>query len=83
MLELTCSCLTPEAVLEASGHVEKFADYMVRDLMTGNCHRADKVIGDHVTKMLSKKKKSLKPEDRAKLLRIQQDCESYNAEELN
>ena len=76
MLELTCSCLTPAEVLETSGHVEKFADFMIKDLKTGNCHRADKLIADYVTKTFREKKKELGPEDRAKLLRIQQDCEN-------
>ena len=62
--------------------MDKFADYMVKDLKNGQCHRADKLIDEHITKVLGKKK-NLKPEEREKLLRIQQDCENYNAEELN
>ena len=30
MLKVNCSILTPEPVLKASGHVDKFADYMVK-----------------------------------------------------
>ena len=30
MLKVNCSILTPEHVLKASGHVDKFADYMVK-----------------------------------------------------
>ena len=29
MLEIECTNLTPEDVLKTSGHVERFADYMV------------------------------------------------------
>jgi len=55
---------------------------MVKDTKNGNCHRADKLIDDHIVKVLSKKK-ALKPEDEEKLLKIQRDCGEYGAEELN
>ncbi|MCP9258984.1 Glycyl-tRNA synthetase [Dirofilaria immitis] len=32
MLEVDCSVLTPETVLKASGHVDRFSDWMVKDL---------------------------------------------------
>jgi glycyl-tRNA synthetase len=44
MLEVECSMLTPEPVFKASGHVDRFADYMVRDVVTGECFRADHLI---------------------------------------
>jgi len=61
MLELTCTCMTLGDVLQTSGHVAKFADFMVKDLKTGQCHRADKLINEAIEKILSKKK--LKPEE--------------------
>ena len=36
--------MTPEAVLKASGHVERFTDLMVTDRQTGDCHRADHLL---------------------------------------
>ena len=33
----------------ASGHVDKFADYMVKDLKTGECFRADHLIEGSVS----------------------------------
>ena len=83
MLELTCTCMTYSNVLETSGHVAKFADFMVKDVKKGFCFRADKLIDEHVAKVLEKGKKKLKPEEKEKLQRIQNDCENYNAEELN
>ena len=56
MLEVTCSNMTLDQVLETSGHVEKFADFMVKDLKSGQCHRADKLIEEHIEKLLAKKK---------------------------
>jgi glycyl-tRNA synthetase (class II) len=35
MLEVECPAVTPEAVLKASGHVDRFTDFMVTDEKTG------------------------------------------------
>lgn len=52
MLELEASCLTPEPVLKASGHVDKFTDLMVKDAETGVCYRADHLLRDHLSVLL-------------------------------
>ncbi|KAI8823554.1 uncharacterized protein EV422DRAFT_493603 [Fimicolochytrium jonesii] len=44
MLEVECTNLTPEAVLKTSGHVERFADYMVKDVKSGDIFRADHLV---------------------------------------
>ncbi|EGV66296.1 Glycine--tRNA ligase 1, mitochondrial [Yamadazyma tenuis] len=44
MLEVDCSMLTPHEVLKTSGHVDKFADWMCRDLKTGEIFRADHLV---------------------------------------
>ena len=44
MLEVDCPSLTPEPVLAASGHVQRFTDLMVRDEISGECFRADKLL---------------------------------------
>ena len=36
--------LTPEPILAASGHVERFADLMVKDLKNGECFRLHHLI---------------------------------------
>ncbi|WKY00583.1 hypothetical protein Q1695_014983 [Nippostrongylus brasiliensis] len=56
MLEVDCTSLTPEAVLKASGHVDRFADWMVKDLKTGECFRADHLIKNAAEKVISDKK---------------------------
>ena len=48
--------LTPENVLKASGHVDKFADLMVKDLKNGECFRLDHLIKAHLEKVKSEKK---------------------------
>jgi len=69
MLELTCTCMTLSDVLQTSGHVDKFADFMVKDVKNGQCHRADKLIDDHIAKMISKMKKA-DPKELERLQRI-------------
>lgn len=44
MLEVDCTMLTPHEVLKTSGHVDKFADWMCRDLKTGEIFRADHLV---------------------------------------
>ncbi|CAH9132532.1 unnamed protein product [Cuscuta epithymum] len=54
MLEIDCPCVTPEVVLKASGHVEKFTDLMVKDEKTGTCYRADHLLKDYCNEKLEK-----------------------------
>merc|ERR1719244_638546 len=56
MLEVDCTVLTPEPVLSASGHVERFADLMVKDLVNGECFRLDHLIKAHLEKICADKK---------------------------
>jgi glycyl-tRNA synthetase len=53
MLEMECTSLTPANVLQTSGHVERFTDFMVRDVVTGECFRADKLLEDAIDKYLA------------------------------
>ncbi|KAL3633133.1 hypothetical protein CASFOL_026117 [Castilleja foliolosa] len=54
MLEVDCPCVTPEVVLKASGHVDKFTDLMVKDEKTGTCYRADHLLKDYCKDKLEK-----------------------------
>ncbi|KAI0481905.1 glycyl-tRNA synthetase 1 [Xylaria cf. heliscus] len=44
MLELDCTVITPESILKTSGHVDKFADWMCKDLARGEYLRADHLV---------------------------------------
>ncbi|KAF8132881.1 glycyl-tRNA synthetase [Boletus edulis] len=44
MLELDTTIMTPATVFEASGHVARFADWMVKDTQTGDVLRADHLV---------------------------------------
>jgi glycyl-tRNA synthetase len=66
MLEMECTCMTPEVVLKTSGHVERFTDLMVKDETNGECFRADKLLEDHIEKLLEDKGKSMDKSEREK-----------------
>lgn len=55
LLEIEASQLTLEPVLKASGHVDRFADLMVKDSKTGDCYRLDHLIKGHLEKVASAK----------------------------
>ncbi|KAF1760177.1 hypothetical protein GCK72_008423 [Caenorhabditis remanei] len=58
MLEVDCTSLTPESALKASGHVDRFADWMVKDVKTGECFRSDLLIKNSIEKLMNDKKVS-------------------------
>ena len=43
-MQVECPAVTPEVVLKASGHVDRFTDLMVKDKITGDCYRADHLL---------------------------------------
>lgn len=58
MLEVECPAVTPEIVLKASGHVDRFVDYMVTDAKTGDCHRADHILEAQLEAVIADSKSS-------------------------
>lgn len=79
MLEISATCLTPENVLQTSGHVEKFTDFMVRDAVTLECHRADKLLESHIEKLLLE---APGEEKEAELRQVANNADAYSQEEL-
>ena len=53
LLQIESTALTPQAVLKASGHVDKFTDIMVKDVKTGECFRADKLVEEYIQTVLT------------------------------
>ncbi|XP_023327559.1 glycine--tRNA ligase isoform X2 [Eurytemora carolleeae] len=80
MLEVDCTVLTPEPVLVASGHVERFADLMVKDLKNGECFRLDHLIKAHLEKVCSEKKTTA--ETKAECADIVVKLDGYNKQEM-
>lgn len=53
MLEIDSSILTMHDVLKASGHIEKFTDFMAKDLVTGDFYRVDHLLEDRLAKVIN------------------------------
>mmetsp|Transcript_6700 Transcript_6700/g.18764 ORF Transcript_6700/g.18764 Transcript_6700/m.18764 type:complete len:690 (+) Transcript_6700:167-2236(+) len=81
MLELECPAVTPEVVLKASGHVERFTDFMITDVKTGDCHRADHLLEDVLEKLLEDTKEPLTPERRKEVKQILAEVGEMNTPE--
>ena len=82
MLEMECTNLTPAAVLQTSGHVERFTDLMVKDPPTGECFRADKLLEDAIDELLEKNP-NFTAEEKEQHLRIQRQADAFSPEELD
>ncbi|TMW53742.1 hypothetical protein DOY81_001147 [Sarcophaga bullata] len=80
MLEVDCSILTPEPVLKASGHVDRFADLMVKDTKTGECFRLDHLIKNALEKL--SKEKTASAELKAECEDIVIKLDGMNKEEM-
>lgn len=81
LLEIEATQLTPEPVLKASGHVDRFADLMVKDTKTGDCHRLDHLIKNHLEKVASAKDCSVDKRREIDLTLAQLD--GYSKDEMN
>lgn len=53
MLEIECPSLTIEPVFKASGHIQRFNDYMVNDVITDESFRLDHLIKSHLENLRS------------------------------
>ncbi|OAY63356.1 Glycine--tRNA ligase, mitochondrial 1 [Ananas comosus] len=82
MLEVDCPCVTPEVVLKASGHVDKFTDLMVKDEKTGTCYRADHLIKDFCKEKLEKDAALLPPEKAAEFQHVLAVLDDLSPEEM-
>lgn len=80
MLEVDCTSLTPHPVLKSSGHVDRFTDVMVKDMKTGDCHRADHLLEDVIEKMLADAKTT--PELKAELKVVLAQIDNYKKGDL-
>lgn len=84
MLQIECSNLMPEIVLKTSGHVDKFTDLMVKDNKTGECYRADKLIEDHISRVLdSEAGQRMEPSMQEHLRVLSVQAESMSAEDTD
>ena len=82
MLAIECTTLTPYAVLKASGHVDRFEDFMVKDTKTGECYRADKLLEDWCEQAAAKLERSAPPAAREELRLLAARAGSLTADAL-
>lgn len=82
MLEVECPAVTPEVVLRASGHVDRFTDFMVSDATTGDCHRADHLLEDALQKLLDDDAANLTPHQREEARELLATVEELTADGL-
>ncbi|CCH61850.1 hypothetical protein TBLA_0F03110 [Henningerozyma blattae CBS 6284] len=80
MLEVDCSMLTPHTVLKTSGHVDKFSDWMCKDLKSGEIFRADHLIEQVLQNRLTEHKRICNQHERdnPKLLEGQKTTKGKN-----
>lgn len=82
MLEMECTCLTPEVVLKTSGHVDRFTDLMVKDPETGECFRADKLLEEAIDALLEASP-TMSVTEQEDHLRIQRQADAYTPTQLD
>lgn len=82
MLEMSSSALTPKVVLEASGHVAKFSDFMVRNVKTGDCYRADKLLENFIDQILENPTENITEKEKNELLVARSLAATFNQKEL-
>lgn len=80
MCEVDTTCITPEEVFIASGHVTRFNDIMVRDTVSGECIRADKYIEEFCETKINDAKVS--EEEKAQFRLLHNSAGSLNKDEL-
>ena len=81
MLEIECTNLTPSNVLETSGHVERFTDFMTKDEVTGECFRADVLLEQGIDEFLAANPQ-LSSAEKDEHLIIQRQADGLSVEEL-
>jgi glycyl-tRNA synthetase len=82
MLEMECTCLTPESVLKTSGHVERFTDLMVKDTESAECFRADKLLEDAIDALIESSP-TMPIVEQEEHLRIQRQADAFTPTEID
>lgn len=80
MLEMDTTIMTPHDVLKASGHVDRFTDFMVRDTKTGDFYRADHLLEAVLEKRLNDA--ATKPEENQEYENILAQIDGYTEPQL-
>ncbi|KAJ5079116.1 glycine--tRNA ligase [Anaeramoeba ignava] len=81
MLEVDCAILTPEIVLKASGHTERFSDLMIYDTVTKEVFRADQLLTEILKTRLKDEKLDEQLRKEYEEIIAQADC--YKEKEMH
>jgi len=83
MLEISATNITPDIVLRASGHEEKFSDIMVNDVEKKEIvYRADHLIEEFIEETKTKQKDKLTPEKLARFDEILRRINEYKVNDI-
>lgn len=81
LMEIEDSNIMPHAVLKASGHVDRFSDFLVRDEKDEKkFFRADKLLEDVME--AKAKEKGITEAERKEFISVQNQADAYSREEL-
>ena len=81
LLEVDDTCIMPHDVLAASGHVERFNDFIVKDAKDPNIFfRADKLLEDVMDERMAAKECT--PELKSELTKVKNQADAYSKDEL-
>lgn len=83
MLEVNTTCITPETVLKASGHVDRFTDLMVKDEKAKTAYRADKLLAEYIETRKQKEKEKLPAETAKDFESIMSRLDGIKQEEMS
>eukprot|EP00658_Telonema_sp_P-2_P043903 TRINITY_DN3177_c0_g1_i2.p1 TRINITY_DN3177_c0_g1~~TRINITY_DN3177_c0_g1_i2.p1 ORF type:complete len:698 (-),score=204.42 TRINITY_DN3177_c0_g1_i2:25-2118(-) len=82
MMEIEDTCIMPKPVLTASGHVERFNDFMVKDsICTEKFFRADHLLEDEMDRRLAEP--GLSQEEKDELHKVRALADACDVEELH
>ncbi|CAD8073837.1 unnamed protein product [Paramecium sonneborni] len=82
LFEIAATILTPEPVLKASGHVDRFTDLLVCDTKTGTGYRADKIVTETLEQRIAKEGDKLGADVKAKYLAVIKDVDTYKQDKM-
>eukprot|EP01084_Bolivina_argentea_P305421 527622_1 len=74
--------MTPFPVLEASGHVAKFSDFIVRDAVLGTPYRADHLLEEWIDNLLEEQGLDMTEEEKAKHRLTRSKADTFEQKEL-
>lgn len=81
LMEIEDTCIMPHAVLKASGHVDRFSDFLVRDVKDEKkFFRADKLLEDVMDEKM--KEKTCTEAQKTEFTKVKNQADAYSQDEI-